>query len=254
MSARRDAAFLLLLILAVTPSHAAIRRSRSGRRASSLSLRKRLHVSTLIAEPGTGEIDWSGAYSFSTDGFHWPVTLRYTPEGSHIAWGRTEFSASLDSTQSITAAATSVLYDSDKLDLAISPLVTAFLQDESGVRLGAVGIARYDTGKSSIGATASWTGATHSSPNNPAGTFDTGCGFGRRLAAEGKLSRFTAHTNAVWERSTGQRGSFQAFEGVEYEMSGRIAVDVSGQHFGLHGGTPDHQVVLGITFAFGRPH
>ncbi len=254
MNARPIAALAVLLAIA-PPSPAAIRlRRRPGNRASTLSLRKRLHVSTLISEPGTGELDWGGIYSFSNGNFHWPATLRYTPAGSSIAWGRTEFAVSFDSLDSVTAGATAVLFDGDHLDLAISPQATFFLQDESGARLGATGIARYDIGKSSLGATVTWSAATHSSDSNPAGTFDLGLGFGRRLAAEGWLARFTAHTNGVWERSTGQKGIFFAFEGVEYQMNDRVGIDVSGQHLGLGSGTPDHQVALGVTIGFGRAH
>jgi hypothetical protein len=246
---RPIAALAVLLALCPAPSQAAVR---SRRKSGTLNLRKRLHVSTLIAEPGTGEVDLGGLYSISNTTFGVPATLRFTPRGSHIAWGLTEFSASFDSLNSVTAASTSVLYDGDKFDFALSPQATVFLHDESGVRLGAAAIARYDTGKSSLGATASWTGATHSSATNPAGTLDLGCGFGRRLAAEGKLAKFTAHGNGVWERSTGQPGAILAFEGVEFELTDRVSVDLSGQHLGLRAGKPDHQVVLGITIGFGR--
>src|SRR6185295_6029848 len=110
--------------------------------------------------------DWSGLYSFSTSGFEMPAAIKFTPRGSHIIWGRTEYSFSFDpvTRQSVAAIATAVLYDGAKLDVALAPQAMFFLQDESGARLGATGIVRYDSGHSSVGATASWTGATHSSP------------------------------------------------------------------------------------------
>ncbi len=65
-------------------------------RGEPISLRKRVHVNTLITEPGTMEIEWGGA--FSTGGnFTFPSDIKYTPEGRYIFWGRTEFSASFDS-------------------------------------------------------------------------------------------------------------------------------------------------------------
>ena len=59
-------------------------------------LRKRLHVNTLITEPGTMDIEWGSA--FSTGGsFTFPTAIHYTPEGPYVWWGRTEFMVSFDS-------------------------------------------------------------------------------------------------------------------------------------------------------------
>ena len=237
-------------------------------RGSNITLRKRLHVNTLITEPGTAEIDWSSLYSLSTTSFSMPSAVKYTPAGRHIIWGRTEYSLAFDSlvnadsgggrltefSQSLTVAANSVLHDGEKLDIAIAPQATFFVRDESGARLGAIAIARYDTGRNSMGATVSWSGATHSSASNPAGTMDAGFGFGRRLAASGLLGKFTPHANAVWEKSTGLERVVSIFEGVEYQLTERLAFDLSGQHFSVAGGVPDHQVVFGLTFNFGKPH
>src|SRR5262249_54551750 len=146
-----------------------------------------------------------------------PSAVKYTPMGPHILWGRTEFSAAFDSIDSVpqagqrvtqfsdrvTFAANSVFFDGEKLDIAIQPQATFFLRDESGARLGATAIARYDVGRNSMGATLTWTGATAPSPNNPSGSWDFGGGFGRRLAASGALGHFTPHTNVVYERPTG---------------------------------------------------
>src|SRR5205085_4842883 len=126
-------AMLAGLVMLTPPSKAAQRQSRRG---SNLSLRKRLHVNTLIGEPGTGEVDWSGLYSF-TSGFTMPSGFRYTPEGSHILWGRTEYDVFTDFNQSATLAATTVLYDGDKFDFAFQPQVTKFVRNESVARFGA---------------------------------------------------------------------------------------------------------------------
>jgi hypothetical protein len=235
-------------------------------RGSNITLNKRLHVNTLITEPGTVEIDWAGLYSFSSTGYSMPATLKYTPKGTHTIWGRTEYAVAFDSldnvdtgggratqfSQSVTLAATSVLHDGKKLDIAIAPQATLFLRGEKGARLGALAIARYDTGRNSLGATLSWSAATHDSEANRAGTWDAGFGFGRRLAASGMLGRFTPHMNAVWERSTGMERVLSVFEGVEYQMTDRLAFDLSGQHLGVRGTTVDHQVAFGITFNLGK--
>src|SRR5437763_2093717 len=113
----------------------------SNNRANPISLRKRIHVNTLITEPGTMEIEWGGAFS-ADGGFTFPTTIKYTPEGRHVYWGRTEFSASFDSLASslqpegrtthfsdrATFAANCVIHDGDKLDLALAPLVSVLLR------------------------------------------------------------------------------------------------------------------------------
>ncbi|MBZ5579281.1 MAG: hypothetical protein LAP40_22190 [Acidobacteriia bacterium] len=237
--------------------------TRSG---STITLRKRLHVNTLITEPGTAEIEWGSLDSFSSGNFTLPAAFKYTPQGHRIIWGRTEYSLAFDSvsvadlgggritqfSQSLTATATSVLHDGEKLDIAIAPQAVFFLRGEQGARLGAIAIARYDTGRHSMGVTVSWSAATHISASNPAGTLDVGLGYGRRLAAGGLLGKFTPHCNAVWERSTGLDRVVSVFEGVEYQMTERLAFDLSGQHFGINGNTPDHQIAFGITLNVGR--
>src|SRR5438067_143704 len=65
-------------------------------RGGTIGLRKRVHVNTLIAEPGTMEFEWGGAFAVG-GGFTLPAAIKYTPEGRHAYWGRTEFSASFDS-------------------------------------------------------------------------------------------------------------------------------------------------------------
>src|ERR1043166_3318751 len=107
----------------------------SARRAPAISLRKRHHVNPLITEPDTIDIEWGG--SFSTSGnFTLPAAFHYTPQGSHIWWGRTEFSAAFDSLAYAGAAhfgdrasfaATCVIHDGEKLDLAVAPQTSVLL-------------------------------------------------------------------------------------------------------------------------------
>ena len=42
------------------------------------------------------ELEWGNDYSLTSDDYTMPATLKYTPEGRHILWGRTEFAASFD--------------------------------------------------------------------------------------------------------------------------------------------------------------
>jgi len=265
---RRACAALLSVHLLAPLAHASFlaRLRYRGGNGGKISLQKRMHVNTLITEPGTVEIDWGGLYSFTNGNFRMPTTIKYTPEGSEILWGRTEYSLAFDSvtnaeigggrvtefSQSLTATATAVVLDGKKLDLALVPQATFFLRDESGVRLGAIVIARYDTGRHSIGATIGWSSATHGSPTNPAGTWDLGLGYGRRLGAAGLLGKLTPHTNFVAERSTGLRRVTSLFEGVEYQATERLAFDVAGQHYDVRGASPDHQIVFGITLNLGK--
>jgi hypothetical protein len=266
----RRPVFVIAIFLLARPAFPAIFRLRkpAGAGGGNITLRKRLHINTLITEPGTAELDWGGLYSVSTTAFTMPAALKYTPQGTHIFWGRSEYAIAFDSitnnrttvgratqfSQSITLTATAVLHDGDKLDIALAPVAAFFLRDEAGARLGAVAIARYDTGKSSIGGSFAWTGATHSSDSNPAGTSDLGFGFGRRLAAGGLLGKFTSHLNALAERSTGQRTIVSTFEGVECQITDQLAFDLSGQNIAIRGGTLDNQIVFGITYNFGKSH
>jgi hypothetical protein len=224
---------------------------------AAISLRKRLHVNPLVTEPDTIDIEWGGAFSTSGN-FTFPAAIHYTPEGTHIWWGRTEFSASFDSLAYQTPvthfgdrasfAATCVVHDGAKLDFAIAPQVSVLLRGDEGVRLGSTAIARYDSGHQSFGATFTWTGATASSATNPAGTIDIGTGYGY---AFGKI---TPHVNWLWEKSTGIARQISLFEGVEYQVTGPFAIDFSIQHISLWGSARDTQMVAGITLSTGRLH
>jgi len=238
----------------------------ASRHASGVSLRKRLHVNDLITEPGTVELDWGCLYSYTTGSFTLPSALKFTPAGNSLFWGRTEYSVAFDSVASavnagarstqfsdrLTFVATSVVFDSPHFDIAFAPQVTALLRNESGARLGATAIARFDGGGNSVGATLGWTAATSATGTNPAGVWDFGAGFGRHLARSGFFNRLTPHVNAVLERSTGFERTLAVFGGVEYQIGERVAIDASGQRYGLTGGTPDRQFLLGLTINLGK--
>src|SRR5258708_30137958 len=91
------AALLLPLYSTILPG-AIFNLSSSPR--STITLQKRLHVNTLITQPGTVELDWANDYSFTSDNYTMPSTLKYTPEGKHILWGRTEYAAGFDTVSS----------------------------------------------------------------------------------------------------------------------------------------------------------
>ena len=235
-------------------------------RGSGASLRKRLHVNDLIAEPGTVEIDWGTLFSFTTDGLSLPSAVKYTPDGKSLFWGRTEYSLSFDSAASavtagvrttqfsdrLTFAATSVVFDSQHFDVAVAPQVTTFLRGESGLRLGATVIARYDGYGNSLGFTTSWTAGTRTSDANPAGAWDFGVGYGRRLGRVRFLRKLTPHVNVTAEKATGFDRTHAVFAGMEYQMTERFAIDVSGQRYYLNGGAADRQILASVTWNLGH--
>jgi hypothetical protein len=237
----------------------------SSERSRALSLRKRVHVNTLITEPGTMDVEWGGAFSVGGN-FTLPSAIHYTPEGPHAYWGRTEFSANFDTLASsvdsghrvsnfgdrVSLAATCVVHDGDKLDVAVAPQAAFLMRGDRGARVGATAIARYDAGRSSAGVTFTWTGATASSDTNPAGTTDIGAGYGFRLKPSGPLGHLTPHTNWLYEKSTGIQRQVSIFEGVEYQITEKFAIDFSAQHFSVWGGAPDRQIVVGLTVNTGR--
>ena len=257
------AAFLLLFLQATAPA-ALFHRGDTGNsnRSPAISLRKRIHVNTLITPPGTMEIEWGG--SFSADGgFTFPMAIHYTPEGHHDWWGRTEFVAAFDSlahdsaTQfgdRINFAATCVVHDGEKLDIALAPQISFLLRGDTGERAGATGIARYDVGRSSAGVTLTWSGATHASLTNPAGILDIGTGYGFRLKPSGPLGHLTPHVNALYEKATGVTSQVSLFEGIEYQVTDPFSIDFSLQHIGVRGGQPDTQFVVGITLYTPKLH
>lgn len=236
-------------------------------RPSALTLRKRLHVNPLITEPDTMELEYGVAASIDGS-FTLPTVIHFTPEGRHVWWGRTEFSAFFDSLNSTTQplgritqfgdragfAATCVIRDGEKLDIAFAPQVSFLLRGDAGARLGATAIARYDAGRSSAGITFGWSAATASSPTNPAGTIDIGAGYGYRLKPSGPLGHLTPHVNWLYERSTGAERQISIFEGMEYQVVESFAIDFSAQQISLWGGQPDRQFVVGLTYNSARFH
>jgi hypothetical protein len=140
-----------------------------------------------------------------------------------------------------------LLRDGEHWDLAFAPLVTVTTRGDQGSRYGATAISRYDHGRDSLGGTLSWSGTASPSDSSPAGTWDFGGGYGHVFG-----QKVTAHADTQYERSTGINGAWSLFEGVEYQFTDRVAVDISGQHQNVIGGALDHQMVIGLTVNFGR--
>src|SRR5437773_2091021 len=163
---------ILLAALLLNPAAFGAPGEGAGKRSPAISLRKRLHVNPLITEPDTIDIEWGGSFS-TTGNFTIPPSIHYTPEGHHVGWGGPELSASFDSLSyqqpathfgdRASFAATCVVKDGDKLDIAIAPQVSVLLRGDGGVRIGSTAIARYDSGHHSGGVTFTWTGATAAS-------------------------------------------------------------------------------------------
>jgi hypothetical protein len=236
--------------------------STPSQRGPAISLRKRIHVNTLITPPDTLELEYGGSFSWEGS-FSFPMAIHYTPEGHYAWWGRTEFSVNFDSLahdsaaqfgDRVTGAATCVVHDGEKLDIAIAPQASFLLRGDSGARIGATGIARYDVGRSSAGVTFTWTGATHASPSNPAGVIDIGAGYGYRLQPTGPLSHLTPHVNALYEKATGSDREVSLFEGIEYQVTDPFSIDFSFQHIAVVGGPRDTQFVVGITLYTPKLH
>jgi hypothetical protein len=221
---------LWILLLVVIPAFCAHRQGVIG-------LRKRLHVNPLITDPDTIEVDTGAGGGPLT----LPTAIRYTPQGKHLYWGRTEMSLSFDAARfdRATFAATCVVLDGDKLDIAIAPLLTAPLSGGGGVHPGGNAIARLDIGRNSAGVTAQWV----------ANTWDFGAGYGRRIG-----SKVTPHVNWQWEKAAGTGAVISLFEGVEYQVSDPFAIDLTAQQMNVWGGHIDHQVVLAFTISTPRLH
>jgi hypothetical protein len=259
----RMVAALLVLLIGASDVEARGFRRRTARHAPSNALRRRVHISDLITEPGTFETEWYNTYSVTGGSYWMPTQLKFTPKGDGWFWGNTEFAVGMDGVASevngdrathfsdhLYLTATTVLHSGSHFSIAASPQVTALLRNDSGWRLGGYTIARWDFGGTNIGLTGSWTGATASSLTNPAGTLDYGVGFGQKLS---KKLPITAHASLVRERSTGLGTFNSVYEGIAFDLRKNLTLDISAQHLGAAIGGVDHQVQVGLIANFGAP-
>lgn len=245
MKSIRPLALALLLAAPLFPARLKIRFHRN---AQSLGTRNRLHVNRLITEAGTVEME--AAASWSENGEYVdPVLLKITP-GHKI-----EYSVGFDYAHpgnDVTVAANSLLYDGEHWNVALGPNVTFVRQEGDGLRAGATFITRYDRGLASLGATLSWSKATHPNPNNPADYAAAGLGGGIRLAREGRLSHWTVNGNFLNEHASSTRPVNSLFEGIEWEATSRLSLNFVVQQLDIRGPNRDNQALLGLTLNFGR--
>src|SRR5262245_3342850 len=96
---------VLVAIMLLFHSHlssAAIHfRSRTHRSATSQSLRKRLHVNSLITEPGTFEVEFANNFSVTSRSDFMPTALKWTPGTGTGIWGRTELNVGVAAMSSV---------------------------------------------------------------------------------------------------------------------------------------------------------
>ena len=253
------------LVAVTPPAGAASVRSISGENASA---RRRLSVNSLLTDRGTLEIEWGNTFAASGN-YSMPSLVKFTPAGEGWLEGKTEYSVGFDSVSSqvsgserdtqfgdrISLFAHTKIIDGDHFDIAIAPQASFLLRGDTGARLGGAVFGRFD-GKDSInsgGWNVSWTGATASSPTNPAGTLDVGFGYGRKLGPSGsRLNQWTIHAESQIEKSTGVTRIFSLFQGVEYQVTKRFAVDTSIQEIDLGGANRDTQFVVALTVNMGK--
>lgn len=269
MSLARGVGILILFTILPLPCDGAFRLRKSRlTRAAAAGLRNRLHVNPLITQPGTLEVEFGTAVD-SSGSLTQPTLVKYTPDGDDAYWGNTEFSVGFDSVATSVQDGSRVTQFSDHLTFtaltglpdswtgkdfhfAIGPQVTKILRGDTGERIGLTSVGRYTRGLSSGGFTLSWNGATAASDSNPAGVFDVGGGFGRQLGKEGLLNNLTIHGNVLLEKSSGVQRTVSVFEGMEYQITNRFSIDVSGQHLNAIGGVRDNQISVGLVMNFGR--
>lgn len=254
---------LLLLYLAAPATEGAIRRRRMPlhQGSSGASLRKRIHINSLITQEGTVEVETGGNASLTGDAagaFVMPTVIKFTPKST-----QTEYNVSFDGLAREVSGSTVATHFSDRVtagvthefsgwrgvSVAAGPQVSIFTRGSEGVRWGGVGLARVKLwGSLDGGITAAFSQATHSSDINPPRLLDLGGGFGRKLSA-----RVTAHANYLYEKATGYSPQHSLYEGVEFQFTPRFALDVSVQQIGVGGPVLDHQLVAGLTMNLGRP-
>ena len=67
-----------------------------------------------------------------------------------------------------------------------------------------------------------------------------------------QFGRFARRFTSTDGLAFGVERTWAGFAGIEYQITERVAVDFSGQRFGLAGGNPDRQLVVGLTMNFGK--
>ena len=233
----------------LTSGVAEARLRRFHHQAQSIGTRNRVHVNRLITEPGTLEMEFGAGFGVD------PALVKFTGAGDSLLWGRTEYSVGFDywhGENDVTVAANSLLLDGVHWNVSVGPAVTIVRQDGSGLRGGGTVVTRYDRGLGSIGATAAWSKATRPGAGTPADLAAIGLGGGVRLGSTGWRGKLTVNGNLLREQASGTTVAWSTFEGLEWEVTGRVAANVVVQQIDWRGVNRDHQMFVGVTVNFGR--
>lgn len=213
---------LLVLILLLAGGVAEARLRRFHHQAQSIGTRNRVHVNRLITEPGTLEMEIGAGFGVD------PALVKFT------------------------GAANSLLLDGLHWNVSAGPAVTIVRQDGSGLRGGGTVVTRYDRGLGSVGATAGWSKATLPGAGTPADVAAIGLGGGVRLGSAGWRGKLTVNGNLLREQASRTAVAWSTFEGLEWEVTGRVAANVVVQKIDWRGVNRDHQMFVGVTVNFGR--
>lgn len=232
------AAVLLHLVYSTTAGAAFFRRSHPIFHRSGVTLRKRLNVTDLIADPGTFELDFGSLYSYTTSSFTLPSALRFTPAGDSFFIGRTEYSLSFDSLASVPTDGNRVNFD-----IAVAPQITA-LPATTPVSASA----RPPSPVTTAAATVSVSLPPGPPPPPPLTPIPPASGASAPdTAATSPATALspasTAHANALLEKSTGFERTVSVFGGLAYQFNPHVSLDVSGQRFSIIGPNPDRQLL-----------
>ena len=254
MLARATWAKALLFILSVALDLDA--QTVHRRRASTGGLRRKVHVADLITTPGTVEAEWY--HTLSESGNYWmPSLLKFTPSASNGFWGQTELSIGFDaidseigdsgrvthSTDHITLNSTHVLWSEKHFSFALGPQITFSTRGQKPVHAGGSAIARWDIGLNNLGLTAQWVNR---------GILDIGGGAGRQLSQTGFGKFVTPHVSVTWEKLNGSSGFMSVNEGVAFQVTKKLALDIGAQHAGAPDAPMDHQFQIGLIANFGK--
>ena len=244
-------AIALALLLAPSLDAAIFRR-----RASTGGLRRKVHVADLITTPGTIEAEWY--HMLSQSGNYWmPSLLKVTPSAANDFWGQTEFSIGFDAIDSeigdsgrvtqfsdhITLNSTHVLFSDKHFSFAAGPQISFATRGPQTLHAGGSAIARWDLGLNNLGLTAQWV--------NP-GILDVGGGAGRQLSKTGFGQYVTPHASVTWEKSKMLPGFISISEGVAFQITKKLALDIGAQHAGAPDTPFDHQFQIGLIANFGK--
>lgn len=217
--------------------------------AQSIGTRNRVHVNRLITEPGTLELEIGAGFGVD------PALLKFTGAGDSLWSGKTEYSVGFDywhGSNDVTLAANSLLLDGEHWNVSVGPAVTIVRQEGSGLRGGGTLVTRYDRGLGSIGATATWSKATRPGAGTPADLAAFGLGGGVRLGSAGWRGKLTVNGNVLSERASATPGVWSTFEGLEWELTGRVSANAVVQQVDWGGANRDNQFFVGVTVNFGR--